>query len=84
TKKPTGKFDLSATAGVGNYGSYEGELHLDLPEFHDVSVKLDGLVTARDGTVKNPLVGAADFNGYSRRGVRGQVQWRPLANFTAL
>ncbi|MGR9707786.1 hypothetical protein ACUOG1_25360, partial [Escherichia coli] len=34
--------------------------------------------------VKNPLVGAADFNGYSRRGVRGQVQWRPLANFTAL
>jgi len=32
TKKPTGRFDLSVTAGVGNYGSHEGEIHLDLPD----------------------------------------------------
>jgi iron complex outermembrane receptor protein len=84
TKKPTGKFDLSATAGVGNYGSYESELHLDLPEYHNLSVKLDGLITSRDGTVKNTLSGASNFNGYNRRGLRAQVQWQPAPNFTAL
>lgn len=84
TKKPTGKFDLSVLGGVGNYGSYETEVHLDLPETNHVSIKVDGLITARDGTIKNTLSGAADFNGYSRRGLRTQVQWKPFDNFSAL
>ncbi|HEX4182062.1 MAG TPA: TonB-dependent receptor, partial [Caulobacteraceae bacterium] len=83
TNKPSGQFHLDVIGGVGNFGSYENEVHLDLPEYHDFSIKVDGIITARDGTVKNPLAGASDFGAYDRRGVRAQVQWRPLPNFTA-
>jgi iron complex outermembrane receptor protein len=83
TKKPTGEFHLEAGAGIGSYGRYESEVHLDLPEYHNVSVKLDGVITARDGVVKNPLPGASDFGEYERRGVHAQVQWKPAANFSA-
>jgi iron complex outermembrane receptor protein len=83
TKKPTGQFGLEVIGGVGNFGSYENEVHLNLPEWHDFSVKVDGIITSRDGTVKNPLAGASDFGAYDRRGVRAQVEWRPLPNFTA-
>lgn len=84
TKKPTGQFHLSVTAGAGNYGSYESEGHVDLPEFHNFSLKVDGLITRRGGTVKNPFPGASDFNGYERKGVRAQLQWKPTPDFTAL
>jgi iron complex outermembrane recepter protein len=84
TKKPTGKFGLEVTGGAGNYGSYEGEVHLNLPEWHNFSVKVDGLVTSRDGTVRNPYPGASDFNGYYRRGVHLQVKWQPDPDFSAL
>jgi iron complex outermembrane receptor protein len=84
TKKPTGQFGLSVTGGVGNYGSYESEVHLDLPEYHDFSMKVDGMITSRDGTVKNTYPGASNFNGYNRRGARVQLQWKPRADFSAL
>lgn len=83
TKKPTGQFGLDVIGGVGNFGSYENEVHLNLPEWHDFSVKVDGIITSRDGTVKNPLAGASDFGAYDRRGVRAQVEWHPTANFSA-
>ena len=83
TKKPSGDFHLDVTGGVGNLGSYENEVHLDLPEYHNISVKVDGVITARNGTVSNPLPGASDFGAYDRRGVRAQVQWQPTPNFTA-
>ena len=83
TKKPSGQFHLDVTGGAGDYGSYESEIHLDLPEYRDFSVKVDGVITARDGTVKNPLAGASDFGAFERRGVHAQVQWRPAPNFTA-
>lgn len=83
TKKPTGRFDLSVTGGVGNYGSHEAEVHLDLPEWHNFSVKVDGVINAHDGYVKNKMVGASDWGAASRRGLRTQLQWRPAPNFTA-
>ena len=83
TKKPSGQFHLDVTGGAGNFGSYKSEVHLDLPEYHDVSVKIDGIITARDGIVSNPLAGASDFGAYNRRGVHAQVQWKPTDHFTA-
>jgi iron complex outermembrane receptor protein len=83
TKKPSGQFHLDVTGGAGNFGSYKSEVHLDLPEFHNFSVKVDGIITARDGVVTNPLAGASDFGAYDRRGVHAQVQWKPTDNFTA-
>lgn len=83
TKKPTGEFHLDVGAGFGNYGRYESEVHLDLPEHRDLSIKLDGVLSGRDGVVKNPLAGASDFGAFDRRGVHAQVQWNPSDNFSA-
>ena len=83
TKKPTGVFDVSATSGLGNYGSYESAVHLDLPAWHNFSVKLDGMITSRGGTVANNYYGNPDFNGYDRRGARVQLMWEPSSDFSA-
>ena len=69
TVRPRGEFRLDATAGMGNYGAYNGVIHLDLPSYHDVSLKFDGILTRRGGFVLNPLAGASNFNGYDRRGL---------------
>jgi iron complex outermembrane receptor protein len=83
TKRPSGEFHLNTTAGVGNFGSHKGEVHLDLPSFANFSVKLDGIVTKRDGFVKNPLAGASDYGAQDKRGFHGEVMWKPSSNFTA-
>jgi len=83
TKKPSGKFKLSATAGAGNFGSYKSELHLDLPSFYDIAFKLDGVITARDGWVQNPLQNASDFGAYNKRGIHAELLWSPTADFSA-
>ncbi|WP_341207409.1 TonB-dependent receptor [uncultured Sphingomonas sp.] len=82
TKRPSGVFKMNATAGAGNYGSYKGELHLDLPEFQGLSVKLDAVVSHRDGLVENPLSGASDFNGYDKRGAHAELLWKAIPDFT--
>ena len=84
TRKPTGEFHLDAIAGAGSYGAYNSEIHLDLPKYENFSVKVDGIITSRDGVVKNPLAGASDYGAYSRRGVHAQVQWQPAPNFIAI
>ncbi|MGC4250031.1 MAG: TonB-dependent receptor [Sphingobium sp.] len=83
TRKPSGEFHLRQTAGIQNFGGYRVETHLDLPEVAGVSLKLDGILTKRDGTVKNTLQGESDFNSYDRRGIHGAALWRPSENFSA-
>lgn len=83
TKKPTGEFHLNATAGMGNFGSYKAETHLDLPEFNNISVKIDAVVAHRDPLVKNPLQGADGFNQYDKRGVHFEALWKPFNGFSA-
>jgi iron complex outermembrane receptor protein len=83
TKKPSGMFKLSTTAGVGNFGSYKSELHLDMPSIANVAFKLDGVISARNGTVTNPLATADDFNGYERRGIHAGLLWEPTSKFSA-
>lgn len=83
TRQPTGAFKMDTTFGVSNYGGYKAETHVDLPSFHDFSVKIDGLVTKRDGTVENRLAGQPNFNSYDRRGLRAEVMWKPNDRFSA-
>ncbi len=83
TKQPSGKFKMNTTFGLGNYGSYRGETHIDLPEAANISLKIDGIVTHRDGFVKNPLSGASDFNGFDKRGLHVEALWKPSPNFSA-
>ncbi|MGZ3273728.1 MAG: TonB-dependent receptor [Caulobacteraceae bacterium] len=83
TKKPSGRFGMEMLAGLGNYGSYESQFHLNLPEYHDFAVKLDGMIQSHDGWVKNPMPGQHDWNEASRRGLRMQIRWTPTTRFTA-
>ena len=83
TRKPSGEFGLEMLGGVGNYGSYESQFHLNLPAYRNFAVKLDGMIQAHDGWVKNPMVGQRDWNEAARRGLRAQVRWTPSADFTA-
>jgi len=83
TKKPSGKFKLNATAGAGNFGSTKGEIHLDLPEFANISVKIDAIVAHRDAFVKNPMAGQLGFNSYTKHGGHIEALWRPSTDFSA-
>ncbi|WP_242653530.1 TonB-dependent receptor [Sphingomonas jatrophae] len=84
TKRPSGEFRVDARAGLSNFDGYEGVVHLDLPEFNNISIKLDGLYQKRGGTVGNPLAGEEDFNNYERYGGHAAVMWKPSPDFTAL
>ena len=81
-RAPTGEFGGRATGGFGNYGSYNGELHLDLPAFNNFSAKIDGVVQHQDATTKNPLAGQSGWNLSDRQGLRLSVRWQPVDGFT--
>ncbi len=83
TKGPSGKWGGSATAGIANYGGYNGALRLDLPEVYGVSLKLDGVVQYQGATTKNPLVGQTGFNYYDRRGFKATARIHPVEGMTA-
>jgi len=83
TKKPSGEFHFNGTGGLGNFGSYKGEVHVDLPSFHNIALKIDGVVAHRDPLVKNPLSGADGFNQYDKRGLHVEALWKPSSDFSA-
>ncbi|MDB5707017.1 MAG: TonB-dependent receptor, partial [Sphingomonas bacterium] len=83
TKAPTGEFDGRVVAGVGNYGSRNAEIHLDLPSWQNISLKFDGVYQHQDPTVKDPLQGSTGWNYYDRKGGRVQARWQPFDGFTA-
>lgn len=83
SKKPSGELALRQTLGVRNYNGYSSETHLDLPSFANISLKFDAILLKRDGTVKNTLRDADDFNRFDRRGVHGAALWQPNADFSA-
>ncbi len=83
TKGPSGKWGGSATAGIANYGGYNGALRLDLPEVYGVSLKLDGVVQYQGPTTKNPLAGQTGFNYYDRRGFKATARIHPVSGMTA-
>ncbi len=83
TKAPTGEFDGRVDTSIGNYGIYSGEAHIDLPEWNNFSVKVDGVIQHQDPTTKDPLAGQVGWNAYNRVGGRVAVRWHPTQNFTA-
>ena len=83
SKAPTGELGGSATAGFGNYGSYNSNLRLNLPEFAGFSIKIDGAIQHQDATTKNPLEGQYGWNYYHRYGGRAAIRWEPTTSLTA-
>ncbi len=77
TKRPTGRFGVDARAGVSNYDGRNAAVHLNLPSFANISVKLDAIISSRDGVVENPLDGQTDFNASEKSGQRIEFLWRP-------
>lgn len=84
TREPTGEGEARITGGVGNYGSYSTEAHVDFPAMANVSVKVDGLVQHQDATVTNPLEGQTGWNYKNDAGGRISAKWEPTDEFTAL
>ncbi len=82
TRAPTGEFGGRVAAGVGNYGSYNGEIHLNLPAVANIAFKIDALVQHQDATTKNPLAGQTGWNYYNRVGGRIAARWRPVEGLT--
>jgi iron complex outermembrane receptor protein len=83
TKAPSGVFGGRVTGGIGNFGAYNAGLHLDLPKYANVAVKIDGVLEHQNATVSNPLAGQLGWNYFNRYGGRVAARWTPVDNFTA-
>ena len=83
TRMPSGEFEGRIAGGLGNYGSRNAEMHIDLPTFMGFSFKLDGVYQHQDASVKNPLAGSVGWNYYDRKGGRAAARWQPFSGFTA-
>jgi len=83
TRQPSGEFEFRTTAGISNFNGYNWDAHLDLPEFANISLKLDGVLQYRDPVVENPMGGQTGWGYYDRRGFRVSALWRPTADFNA-
>ena len=82
SKMPSGEFGGRVTAGISNYGGYNGEVHIDLPTFKGFSLKLDGITQYQGATTKDPFPGSTGWNYFDRRGFRAAVRWQPLDGIT--
>jgi iron complex outermembrane receptor protein len=82
TREPAGEFKMRLTAGVRNFGGHSAEAHIDFPEIAGVAIKLDALVSKRNGTVSNPASGQLGFNSYDRRGLAIRAKWSPAEDLT--
>ena len=82
TKAPTGEFGGRVSAGIGNYGAYNGEIHLDLPALANFAVKVDGVLQHQGATTDNPASGQYGWNYYNRVGGRIAGRWTPVDGLT--
>lgn len=82
SKAPSGEFGGRISGGVGNIGGHNASLHLDLPEFMNLSIKLDGVIQHQDAVTENPLAGSTGFGFFNRKGMRAAVRWKPTSNIT--
>jgi iron complex outermembrane receptor protein len=83
TRGPTGAFGLRLRSGLGNYGAYNADAHLDLPQLGPLSVKIDGAVQYQGATTRNPLPGNIGWNYFDRRGLQVKARLQPSTRFTA-
>lgn len=78
SKAPTGEFGGRVDGGIGNLGTYNMGLHLNLPEVAGFAVKLDAVLAHQDPVTKNPLAGQAGWGQFHRKGGRVAVRWAPV------
>ena len=82
TKKPTGRFGGYVTAGGGNYGMTHFEGALNTPVTKEISARVAGIYSYRDGYVKNTSGGT--LNDKNTLGGRFSLSYNPQnSNFKA-
>lgn len=84
SKKPTGEFEGEFKVGARNFDGQNIRADVNLPAIGNVSIKLGGAYSKRDGWVENPLAGASDFSAYKKWGIRAAVLWEPVDNLSFL
>ncbi|WP_026325642.1 TonB-dependent receptor [Sphingomonas sp. Mn802worker] len=82
TRAPSGEFGGRVRVGVANLGGYNGDVHLDLPEYANFSVKLDAVKQYQGAVTSNPLPGQVGWGYYDRVAARGAVRWQPIQGLT--
>jgi iron complex outermembrane receptor protein len=82
TKAPTGVFGVRGTLGIGNYGQRQGIIHVDLPAFYNLAIKIDAAYDHQDATVGNPLDGQKGWNFHNTVGGRISGRWTPVDGLT--
>ncbi|MBX3705689.1 MAG: TonB-dependent receptor [Pseudomonadales bacterium] len=83
SRRPSGEFGIRQRVGLQNYDGRGIATHLDLPRMGNVAIKLDGLISERDGWVSNPLPGQWDYHQYKKNGFRIGALWEPTDRFDA-
>ena len=82
TKGPTGEFGGRVSAGYGTYDAYNSELHLNVPTFANISVKVDGVLQHQKATTSNPLPGQYGWGYYNRVGGKIAAKWQASDDFS--
>jgi len=83
TRAPSGVFGVRGAVSVGNFGGRDATLHVDLPAFYNIAIKLDGVYQHQNPTVRDPLSGSKGWNYYDRKGGRVAARWTPVDGLTA-
>ncbi len=82
SKAPTGELGGRIEGSLGNIGTRNAGLHLNLPEFAGFSIKLDGVYQHQGDVTENPMAGQAGFGYFNRKGGRLAVRWAPIEGIT--
>jgi iron complex outermembrane recepter protein len=78
SKKPSGEFDFSQSAGLSNFDGLKTVSHINIPETSGISAKLSYLHREQDGWVTNP--GGLDLNAVDADAVRLDMLAKPKEN----
>jgi iron complex outermembrane receptor protein len=81
TRAPTFEPEYRAELTGGNIGFFQGKAAISGPIVGNVLAgRISGIFTRRDGVITNAATGV-DHNDIKNAGVRGQLLYRPNANF---
>ncbi|MGC4252323.1 MAG: TonB-dependent receptor [Sphingobium sp.] len=84
SKRPTGELEGMLQVGIRNFDGQNARASLNLPSLGDLRLRVDGIISKRDGWVDNPMRGQADWNAYNRRGMRVSALWEPTSDISLL
>ncbi|TWC97611.1 MULTISPECIES: TonB-dependent receptor [unclassified Sphingobium] len=87
SRKPTGQFGVDGKFNFGNYGNRRGDLHVNLPAFGNLAVKMDYVHTHLDGYTGNGprqtrLADQVDWGYRHGDGFRVAARWEATPDLT--